>query len=69
MLRWTPSELWDFRCTTAEQVFFIGRVVMMFWEVQRQLLPHHVRGALGSSEVELRVSGVFQPSPHTLSHC
>lgn len=69
MLRRVLLELWDFRRTRAEQVFFIGREVMIAQEVQRLLLPHSVCSALGMSEVELHVSGVFQPSTYALRCC
>lgn len=68
MWRWVLSEQWNFRCTRAED-FFLGRVVMTAQEMQRWLLARHAQGALGFSEVELCVSGVFKPSPQAISCC
>lgn len=45
----------------AEQVFFIGSVVMIVWKVQRLFLPHHIQDALSSSEGELLYLGFSSP--------
>lgn len=44
------------------KTFCIARVVMMVGGVEHTMTEMF-------SEVELHVSGVFQPSPYTLSHC